>query len=307
MPIMPQKHQKQLKILPHPNCRMEPLSSSKPLKPIRPILELNTKNMRTVTRRNNQSIALKPTLYDLRKKILVFDTETTGFFSTRIVQLAYCKYYKTGVNHSQHSYYVKQLSDAELISIIKHKNPDMVDFEREIAKARYSEKEAQKIHQIPFEIINDASLPSIKNVLQDFYDALYDVELIVGHNVLYDLRIVYLEAERLNYTELMDKMRSIPYLDTMKMGKNVVKMSTKDGKKIKMPNLGELYKKLFPKEPDVLGFHNAIVDVDVTARCYFTLMNRDVFSSSNVRASPHKYVPKPAPRPPQEAGVEKPA
>jgi DNA polymerase III epsilon subunit-like protein len=276
---------------------MEPsLSSSKPLKPITPILELNTKNMRTVTRRNNQSTAVKPALYDLRNKILVFDTETTGFFSTRIVQLAYCKYYKSGVNHSQHSYYVKQLSDAELISIIKHKNPDMVDFAREVAKARYSEKEAQKIHQIPFEIINDASLPSIKNVLQAFNNALYDIELIVGHNVLYDLRIIYLEAERLNYTELMDKIRSIPYLDTMKMSKNIVKAKTKD-EKPKMPNLGELYKFLFPTEPDVLGFHNAIVDVDVTARCYFNLMNRNTSNNSNVRISPHKYVPKPVVRP----------
>ncbi len=249
--------------------------------------------MRTVTRRrNDQSIASKPTLYDLRNKILVFDTETTGFFSTRIVQLAYCKYYKSGVNHSQHSHYVRQLTDAELISIIKHKKPDLVDFDKEISKARYSEREAQKIHQIPLEIINDPTLPSIKTVLKDFYNALYDVELIVGHNILYDLRIIYLEADRINYTELMDKIRSIPYLDTMKMSKNIVKVKAKDDK-IKMPNLGELYKFLFPTEPDVLGFHNAIVDVDVTARCYFTLMNRDVFRSSNVRASPHKYVPKP--------------
>jgi hypothetical protein len=77
------------------------------------------------------------------------------------------------------------------------------------------------------------------------------------------------------------------------MSKGIVGARTADGMKSKMPNLGELYKKLFPDQPDVLGFHNAIVDVDVTARCYFRLMNRDAFRGSNVRANLHKYVPKP--------------
>ncbi len=286
---------------------MKPAASPKP---IIPVLQLSNANMRAITQRRERGTQSyeKPLITDLRHKILVFDTETTGFFSTRIVQIAYCKYYKSGVNHSQHSHYVRQLTDAELTSIIQREKPDGVDLKRELAKARYSEKEAQKVHQIPLEIINDPTLPTIRTVLHYFNEALNDIDLIVGHNILYDLRIVYLEAQRIDYRELMDKIRSIPYLDTMKMSKNIVKAKTKDGKS-KMPNLGELYKNLFPYKPDVLGFHNAIVDVDVTARCYFRLMNRDVFNSPNVRASPHKYIPKPdalrpAPVPKAEEGQQ---
>lgn len=264
------------------------------LHPIMPNLQLNMQNQqRTITRRRNGSANYeRPVMTDLRDKVLVFDTETTGFLSTRIVQLAYCKYYKSGVNYSQESHYVRQLSDAELTSIIRREKPNITDISRELAKARYSEREAQKIHQIPYEIINDPTLPSIRTVLEYFYKTLDDVTLIVGHNVEYDLRVTYLEARRLNYRELMGKLRSIPFLDTMKMSKGIVGARTADGMKSKMPNLAELYKKLFPDQPDVLGFHNAIVDVDVTARCYFQLMNRDVFRGSNVRASPHKYIPK---------------
>lgn len=264
-------------------------------KPITPALQLSNANMRAITQRRERGSQSyeKPLLTDLRDKILVFDTETTGFLSTRIVQIAYCKYYKSGVNYSQHSNYVRQLTDAELTSIIRREKPDIVNYERELGKARYSEKEAQEIHKIPLEIINDPALPTIRTVLEHFNNALNDIKLIVGHNVLYDLRIVYLEAQRINYRELMYKLRTIPYLDTMKISKSIVKATTKDGKQ-KMPNLGELYRFLFPDEPDVLGFHNAIVDVDVTARCYFRLMNRDVFNNSKIRANPIKYAPVPA-------------
>ena len=123
-----------------------------------PSLQLNNANMRTITRRQRNYEG--PILSDLRNKILVFDTETTGFMSTRIVQIAYCKYYKSGVNYSQHSHYVRQLSDAELISLIKSAKPELTDMagiRKELTKARYSEKEAQKIHQIPYEIIIIAS------------------------------------------------------------------------------------------------------------------------------------------------------
>ncbi len=264
-------------------------------RPITPVLQLSNANMRAITQRRERSPQSYevPQLSDLRDKILVFDTETTGFFSTRIVQIAYCKYYTSGVNYSQHSHYVRQLTDAELTSIIRREKPDVVNYERELSKARYSEKQAQEIHKIPLEIINDSTLPTIRTILEHFNNALNDIKLIVGHNVIYDLRIVYLEAQRINYRELMYKLRSIPYLDTMKMSKGIVQAKTKDDK-IKPPNLGELYKFLFPDDPDVLGFHNAIVDVDVTARCYFALMDRTRFKNTNMRASPIKYVPKPA-------------
>ncbi len=250
------------------------------MRPITPKLTINAANLRSITRR--QSPRDTPVLSDIRNKILVFDTETTGLYSVpRIIQIAYCKYYKSGVNHSQHSHYVRQLEDAELKDVIRAEKPD-VNESAELKKVRWGEKGAQAVHQIPWEIIHDKTLPTLRTVLERFNSALKDVELIVGHNVDYDMRIVYNEARRVGFEELMRKILTIPYIDTMRIAKNIVGARDKDGK-AKMPNLGETYKTLFPGEPDVLGFHNAIVDVDVTARCLFKLMDKIAYPDVRIR------------------------
>jgi DNA polymerase III epsilon subunit-like protein len=258
--------------------------------PILPNLVLNNQNMRTITRRRNGSNSISAAaaaqLTDIRNKILVFDTETTGLYSIpRIIQIAYCKYYKTGVNHSQHSHYIRQLTDQELVDLIREEKPSVNPI-IEAKKIRRGEIGAQAVHQIPWEIIHDRALPTLRTVLERFNAALKDVELIVGHNVDYDIRVVYNEARRVGFKELMQKMLRIPYVDTMKIAKNIVDARDKDGKS-KMPNLGETFKKLFPDAPDVLGFHNAIVDVDVTARCFFRLMDKTAYP--DIRINPGRF------------------
>jgi DNA polymerase III epsilon subunit-like protein len=258
--------------------------------PILPNLVLNNQNMRTITRRRNGSNSISAAaaaqLTDIRNKILVFDTETTGLYSIpRIIQIAYCKYYKTGVNHSQHSHYIRQLTDQELVDLIREEKPSVNPI-IEAKKIRRGEIGAQAVHQIPWEIIHDRALPTLRTVLERFNAALKDVELIVGHNVDYDIRVVYNEARRVGFKELMQKMLTIPYVDTMKIAKNIVDARDKDGKS-KMPNLGETFKKLFPDAPDVLGFHNAIVDVDVTARCFFRLMDKTAYP--DIRINPGRF------------------
>ncbi len=252
--------------------------------PILPKLSINAANLRSITRR--QSPGDTPLLSDIRNKILVFDTETTGLYSVpRIIQIAYCKYYKSGTNHSQHSHYVRQLEDAELKAIIRQEKPD-INANREFIKIKWGERGAQAVHQIPWEVIYDKTLPTLRTVLERFYSALKDVELIVGHNVDFDMRVVYNEARRVGFEELMSKILTIPYIDTMRIAKNIVGSRDKSGK-VKMPNLGETYKTLFPGEPDVLGFHNAIIDVDVTARCLFKLMDKTAYP--DVRINPGRF------------------
>ncbi len=254
------------------------------IRPTTPKLTLNSANLRTITRRN--SLTATAVLSDVRNKILVFDTETTGLYSVpRIIQIAYCKYYKSGTNHSQHSHYIRQLGDMELKEVIRAEKPD-VNASAELVRVRKGETGAQAVHQIPWEIIHDKTLPTLRTVLERFNHTLKDVELIVGHNVDYDMRIVYNEARRIGFKELMDRIVSIPYTDTMRIAKSIVKAVDKTGK-TKMPNLGETYKFLFPAEPDVLGFHNAIVDVDVTARCFFKLMDKTAYP--DIRIKPGRF------------------
>ncbi len=256
------------------------------LKPIIPHINFN-KNSYSITRKNSSSFKSKSSTF---KKIIVFDTETTGFLLTRIIQIAYCKYYLTGSLHSQTSYYVRQLEDKELQSLIAKEYPDK-DGPHTLAMIRHGEKEAQAVHHIPNEIIFDKTLPTINEVLGHFEDSLEDVDLMIGHNLVYDLRVIYNEASRIGATSLMSKLVHIKYIDTMEISKKLVDAYTIRGLS-KNPNLTELYKKLFPHAPDVLGMHNAIIDVDVTARCYFDLKELVRAKYPNVHIRPKLFIPK---------------
>lgn len=250
-------------------------------------LTYNRRNFNNVTRKHSPGIhAVLSSL----KKVIVFDTETTGFILTRIVQLAYCKYYLTGALHSQQSYYIRQLDDTEKAPLIAKEYPDK-DLAKTLNLVRRSEKEAQEIHHIPNEIIFDKTLPDITTVLKMFEEALDDVDLMIGHNLLYDLRILYLEASRVNAKSLMEKLKIIKYIDTMDISKKLVDAHNMRGL-AKNPNLGELYKKLFPHAPDVLGMHNAIIDVDVTARCYYELRELVHAKYPDVHIRPKLFVPR---------------
>ncbi len=256
------------------------------LKPISHNFNYNT-NKLSVTRKNSQSFKSKISTF---QKIIVFDTETTGFLLTRIIQLAYCKYYFTGSLHSQTSYYVRQLEDNKLQPLIAKEYPDK-DIQRMLTGIRHGEKEAQSVHHIPDEIIYDKTLPTINEVLAHFEHSLEDVDLMIGHNLLYDLRVIYNEASRIGAESLMRKLMRIKYIDTMEISKKLVNAYTIKGLS-KNPNLTELYKKLFPYAPDVLGMHNAIIDVDVTARCYFELKELVRAKYPNVHIRPKLFVPK---------------
>lgn len=256
------------------------------LKPIISTIKFNNTNFNN-TRKH--SVSMRSKLSNL-SKVIVFDTETTGFILTRIVQLAYCKYYLTGGLHSQKSFYIRQLDDNEKRPLIAREYPNK-DLEKTLRLAERSEKEAQTIHHIPNEIILDKSLPSINDILAQFTADLEDVDLMIGHNLLYDLRILYLEASRIGAESLMNKLQTIKYIDTMDISKKLVDAHNIRGL-TKNPNLGELYKKLFPHAPDVLGMHNAIIDVDVTARCYYELRELVRAKYPNVHIRPKVFIPK---------------
>ena len=124
-------------------------------------------------------------------------------------------------------------------------------------------------------------------ILQKFFDDLLQVDVLVGHNVYFDIDMVKIELLRLikqsdlSYDEKKTYKLKLHYLTNFK---NIfctaqsrisidicnLKAIDKFGKEyLKYPKLIELHQVLFNSTPNNL--HNALYDIMVTLRCYIEL------------------------------------
>ena len=94
-------------------------------------------------------------------------------------------------------------------------------------------------------------------------------EPLVGHNISFDECIVGAEFERLR---MMTTLFLKPKYCTMKLSTDYCKLPGKKG--FKSPRLAELHQVLFGSGFD--NAHNALADVEATARCFWELKNRKV-------------------------------
>jgi len=185
---------------------------------------------------------------------LVFDTETTGLpknyqaplddFSNwpRLVQLAWNLYDAEGNKWESYNYIIKP-----------------VDF--------VIPQEASAIHRISQEKALKEGV-DIKEALEHFSRDVKKVEYLVGHNISFDESIVGSEFLRagLNNPVLLTKK-----ICTMKSSVAVCRFNNGRGT-YKWPNLSELYSFLFQK--DFADAHDALVDVEACAECFFELKRR---------------------------------
>ena len=225
-------------------------------------------------------------------KILVFDTETTGLpernssiYDTHkwphILQLSYI------------------LFDMDSNVLITHKN----DYVAISSTVEISE-ESTKIHNISRETCNRLG-KHIRQVLNEFNICLQKADLIVGHNISFDKRMIFVECHRnkipqyFTHYDCGNKIQKPEYC-TMKKSVELCKLPYKtklpeiqpmdfgpmdvdpgviepppDETKItkiryKYPTLHELYFTLFNLTPQNL--HNAMVDILITLRCYVKIM-----------------------------------
>jgi len=167
--------------------------------------------------------------------VLVFDTETTNLLSDktidicRIVQLAWIMYdTKT-----------KKVEENDFIlnSHCKIDNSHIHGITTEISKNGYD-----------FEDIIDIFLNDIKKC-----------DVIVGHNLNYDLNALEVELSRINKWDDIDYLFSKTYFDTMKEACTKFKLN-------KFPKLINLYRYFFKCDFD--NAHNALEDVRATLECY---------------------------------------
>lgn len=213
-------------------------------------------------------------------KVLVFDTETSGLPEKAasiydkskwpyIIQLSYILY-----DMSNNSALIKN-------NYIKIDNDVIIT------------PESFNIHHISREILNSQGI-NIVPALKEFNECLKRCDIVVGHNISFDKRLIFVECLRHNvkqyFTQFINNQKiHKPEFCTMKNTTQFCKLerlSKTNQVYNKMPKLSELYVLLFPNESLPIDLHNSLVDVAMTLRCYVKYVyNCDVKESNeNIRA-----------------------
>ena len=181
-----------------------------------------------------------------RDLLMFVDTETNGIPVDqtasyknidnwpRIKQISWLIYDKEEQLYASHNYVISE-EDASI----------------QINRSDYVPKTVLPIHQI----------------LRRFLNFLRYCDVIVGHNIQYDVQVILSELYR--YGMETDKLSSMHQFCTMKNGVNACGFDTELGERY--PKLQELYSKLFhqPFENE----HDAYCDIKATAECFWTLFS----------------------------------
>lgn len=204
-------------------------------------------------------------------KFIVFDTETSGLpprgqykvalhninMWPHIVQFSYV-IYDTDTKSVEHIY----------DSIIK------------VPKGIILDGESEKVHGITNKLSETKGI-NIEDALVEFNNHLKNVDMIVAHNLDFDLNMLRAEWYRLisnksiahkysnSYSIFCGKLTNIKKICTMKENIqrcNIISVSKKDGKPyVKWPTLSELHNHIFGGR--LYNLHNSLVDVAVCLRC----------------------------------------
>ncbi len=137
-------------------------------------------------------------------------------------------------------------------------------------------KEAIKIHDIDNAIAMKDGFP-LPSVIGGFQSALSKADFLVGHNLSYDFNVVASEMHRLHMVDSLKLLSSKKQICIMKISKDYCRLPSERG--YKYPTLEELVYFLFEKRP--VKLHEAGIDVEVTAMCFFEFLKRGVIKISS--------------------------
>src|SRR5260221_3384679 len=189
---------------------------------------------------------------------LIFDTETTGVPHNktapltdlenwpRLVQIAWQLHDQNGKLLSQHNYIVK---------------PDGFDIPFK----------AEKVHGISTRRALEEGRDG-KQVLDAFVVDLSRTQVLVGHNIEFDINII--GAELIRQSKDTAAFLQMEKVDTGIVSIDFCQLPGGMGGKLKMPRLSELHEKLFGKNFE--DAHDASYDVAATARCFFALIGKRI-------------------------------
>jgi len=216
-------------------------------------------------------------------RVLVFDTETTGLPKSKIMNQETLHLWPHIVQFS----YIIYDTDTNTFLSTSDKIVKMCD------NVSIPE-ESTKIHGITNQNSQLKGI-NITDILDDFFKDLMKIDLLVGHNVAFDLNILKIELLRIIYANEKNVLKSFKkYFHFIINFKNIcctlqdsiqlcnIKALDKHGKTyLKFPKLTELHEKLFSTVPNNL--HNSLNDVVVTLRCFLKLKyDIDIYEKSNM-------------------------
>jgi len=196
------------------------------------------------------------------KKILFFDTETTGLPTSwsapasefpcwpRLVQLGWILACEDGSILHQGNMIVK---------------PDGFEIP----------EQASRVHGITTDVAEKTGKP-LTHALGLFMLDMAKADAIVGHNVNFDKKVVGAELYRACFDPVAEVLRGMMTFDTMTQSTDYCGIRDSRGR-VKWPKLVELYQFLFGK--DFENAHDAMADITATKECYFELVNRGVIPS----------------------------
>ena len=203
--------------------------------------------------------------------VLVFDTETTGLPTNNYE----CKKEDWHTHWGHIVQWSWILYDTE-----KHKVMEIEDHIIKIADDVELSDESINIHGITREKINKNGIP-IKEAMLLFVYSLYECDMVLGHNVSFDVNMARAEMIRNEGFDYFT-MATVKHKCTMKSTIYLCKILTtsKTGRKYyKFPKLVELHEKVFETTPRNL--HDSMTDVLVCLRCYMMIENKmDIYGKT---------------------------
>lgn len=188
-------------------------------------------------------------------KTLFFDTETTGLPETR----SWGNYYEPMfVGYYDNSRMI------ELAYVICDADKQIIKSVNYIICPNGFVINNSDFHGITMEDANEIGI-DVVDVLQEFKSDIEGVDMIVGHNINFDLHIIMSECYRTNNDDLVKLAMKLKALDktcTMEVGKAYMRGQ-------KYPKLVELYSYLFDKP--IVQDHRALSDTRICKDCYYKM------------------------------------
>jgi len=129
---------------------------------------------------------------------------------------------------------------------------------------------AEAVHGLSLEKLHETGQPA-PTIIQQFFDDYDTVDTLVAHNMNFDFNILAAEAIRYG---LRAKTKVSRKVCTMESSTDLLKLRGGFRGGYKWPKLVELHEFLFAEGFE--GAHDALVDVNACARCFFELKKRGV-------------------------------
>tara|TARA_B100001287_G_C22484313_1_gene435877 strand:- start:190 stop:756 length:567 start_codon:yes stop_codon:yes gene_type:complete len=149
--------------------------------------------------------------------------------------------------------------------------------------------ESYNIHKISMDYLQENGR-NIIPALKEFNKILNKCDVVVGHNIQFDKKMVLVECFRnkvLQYFTRFYHNRKVckpEYCTMINTSKfcNILKLNKTGKEYIKYPKLQELYSKLFTDAIIPETLHDSLIDILITLRCYIKyIYNLDIIEINN--------------------------